>query len=63
MMNGILDKSSVGRTQAEIPVGWRAWLDQRKLIDIWRNQQVQKKDYTYYASKHQSYSRIDYVFQ
>ena len=32
------------------------------LIDIWRQKFSNCKDFTYYSSRHQSYSRIDYFF-
>lgn len=57
-----LDSSS-GR--ASLPYSmikrWKRSLHQHQLIDAWRIYEPTTRDYTYFSSAHNSYSRIDYI--
>lgn len=61
VMNGELDKSDAAKMLAEI-IGWKTWLNDQYLTDIWRDRNKLRRDSTYYSGRHKSYSRIDYIF-
>lgn len=46
-----------------MPKVLKNWLTKQHLVDIGRHQNDSVRDYTYYSGRHNTYSRIDYIFQ
>lgn len=61
-LNSELDTS--GKTQQKGSIGKRInkLLQQLGILDIWRDLNPFKRDYTYFSAPHSLYSRIDYFF-
>lgn len=38
-------------------------MNEKGIIDVWRSQHNTQWEYTYYSGRHNTYSRIDYIFQ
>lgn len=58
-----MDKSGNSSYHSEIPKGWKECLRNQILVDIWRERNKSRKDYTYFSGCHNSFSRLDYVYQ
>lgn len=58
-----LDKSATSTSHSGMPKTLKKWLASQQLVDIWRDQNKLVRVYTYYSGRHNSFSRIDYIFQ
>uniref|UniRef100_A0A803TV12 Reverse transcriptase domain-containing protein n=1 Tax=Anolis carolinensis TaxID=28377 RepID=A0A803TV12_ANOCA len=67
--NGVLDKELDKTRQPKkvkeatsLPKNLLALKDELDLVDTWRELNPQKKDYTHFSNRHQSWSRIDMIW-
>lgn len=65
-MNAVIDrrvdKSKMGSTHSLIPYCFYNWLETNGLRDYWHIRNLNVRDYTFFSSPHNSFSRINYVF-
>lgn len=59
VMNKVLDKSIVTFVYSDIPRISNNWL----MVHVLRDLNKSLRNYTYYSSTHNRYSRLDYIFQ
>ena len=59
----MLDKSTTifSKSQEITSVNVKSFMQTLNLIDVWRVQNPLVGDYTFFSSRHQTYSRIDYI--
>ncbi|KAI5611434.1 hypothetical protein C0J50_11822, partial [Silurus asotus] len=62
VMDGGLDRSSFTRSSARSSRTLQNICHASGLVDIWRELHPGVKDFTFYSSPHNSYSRLDYLF-
>lgn len=62
VMDATRDRSGIEHKQGNIPYVFREWFKLQDLTDIWRYYNGDKKDYTFYLPRCNSYLQIDYVF-
>lgn len=62
LMNNKLDTTNKTKQGNPIVKKIKLYLEEFGLIDVWRELNPQKTDYTHYSAPNKSYSRIDYFF-
>lgn len=60
VLNKELDRSRI-TPAPEIPVSLQAFFKKWDFVDIWWEKNLNKREYTFFSHRHQSYSRIDYI--
>lgn len=57
------DKSGKIASHSGMSKTLKKWLIHQQLVDTWRDQNKLIRDYTNFSGRHNSFSRIDYIFQ
>ena len=62
--NHAIDRSTSteGSEQRLASIALKKWAQDGALIDLWRLTHPSSKDFSFFSSRHQSFSRIDYLF-
>lgn len=58
-----LNKSGPGSAKSAMPIFFLGLAKGKSLVDGWRQNHDPQKNHTFYSGRHNSYSRIDYIFQ
>ena len=62
VVNPEIDRSTNTQSNSSSNSALKKFLTNFSLTDIWRLKHRTKREYTFYSARHQTYSRIDYIF-